>query len=31
MSAGQQKLMQYLPVVFAVFQLFFPTGLVCTT
>ncbi|MGD9701503.1 MAG: membrane protein insertase YidC [Acidimicrobiia bacterium] len=28
MSAGQQKLMQYLPVVFAVFQLFFPTGLV---
>jgi YidC/Oxa1 family membrane protein insertase len=28
MSAGQQKLLQYLPVVFAVFQLFFPTGLV---
>jgi YidC/Oxa1 family membrane protein insertase len=28
MSAGQQKLMQYLPVVFAVFQVFFPTGLV---
>lgn len=28
MSAGQQKLMQYLPVAFAVFQLFFPTGLV---
>ena len=28
MSAGQQKLMQYLPVVFAGFQLFFPTGLV---
>ncbi len=28
MSPAQQKLMQYLPVVFAVFQLFFPTGLV---
>lgn len=28
MSATQQKIMQYLPVVFAVFQLFFPTGLV---
>ena len=28
MSAGQQKIMQYLPVVFAVFQLFFPVGLV---
>jgi YidC/Oxa1 family membrane protein insertase len=28
MSAGQQKLMQYLPVGFAGFQLFFPTGLV---
>lgn len=28
MSAGQQKLMQYLPVGFAVFQLFFPTGLI---
>ena len=28
MSAGQQKLMQYLPVAFAVIQLFFPTGLV---
>jgi len=28
MSPAQQKLMQYLPVVFAVFQLFFLTGLV---
>lgn len=28
MSAGQQKLMQYLPVAFAPIQLFFPTGLV---
>ncbi len=28
MSASQQKLMQYLPVVFAVFQVFFLTGLV---
>jgi len=28
MSPGQQKLMQYLPVVFAVFQVFFLTGLV---
>jgi YidC/Oxa1 family membrane protein insertase len=28
MSAGQQKLMQYLPVAFAVFQVFFLTGLV---
>jgi YidC/Oxa1 family membrane protein insertase len=28
MSAGQQKLMLYLPVVFAVFQVFFLTGLV---
>ena len=28
MSAGQQKLMQYMPVAFAGFQLFFPTGLV---
>jgi YidC/Oxa1 family membrane protein insertase len=28
MSAGQAKLMQYLPVVFAVFQLFLPTGLI---
>ncbi len=28
MSAGQQKLMQYLPVVFAVFQIFFLLGLV---
>lgn len=28
MSASQAKLMQYLPVVFAVFQLFFITGLV---
>lgn len=28
MSPAQQKLMQYLPVAFAVFQLFFPTGLV---
>ncbi len=28
MSVGQQKLMQYLPVFFAVFQVFFPTGLV---
>ena len=28
MSAGQQKLMQYLPVGFAVFQIFFPLGLV---
>ena len=28
MSAGQAKLMQYLPVLFAPFQLFFPTGLV---
>lgn len=28
MSPTQQKIMQYLPVVFAVFQLFFPTGLV---
>ncbi len=28
MSAGQAKLMQYLPVVFAVFQIFFLTGLV---
>lgn len=28
MSPAQQKLMQYLPVGFAVFQLFFPTGLV---
>ncbi len=28
MSPGQQKLMQYLPVVFAVFQMFFMLGLV---
>jgi YidC/Oxa1 family membrane protein insertase len=28
MSPTQQKLMQYLPVFFAVFQLFFPVGLV---
>jgi YidC/Oxa1 family membrane protein insertase len=28
MSAGQQKLMQYLPVAFAVFQVFFLLGLV---
>jgi YidC/Oxa1 family membrane protein insertase len=28
MSPGQQKLMQYLPVVFAVFQVFFLLGLV---
>jgi len=28
MSASQQKLMQYLPVGFAVFQIFFPLGLV---
>jgi YidC/Oxa1 family membrane protein insertase len=28
MSAGQQKLLQYLPVVFAVFQVVLPTGLV---
>jgi YidC/Oxa1 family membrane protein insertase len=28
MSPAQQKLMQYLPVFFAVFQLFFPVGLV---
>jgi YidC/Oxa1 family membrane protein insertase len=28
MSPGQQKLMQYLPVGFAFFQLFFPVGLV---
>ena len=28
MSASQQKIMQYLPVVFAVFQVFLPTGLV---
>ncbi len=28
MSATQQKIMQYLPVVFAVFQVFFLTGLV---
>jgi YidC/Oxa1 family membrane protein insertase len=28
MSASQAKLMQYLPVAFAPFQLFFPTGLV---
>jgi YidC/Oxa1 family membrane protein insertase len=28
MSASQQKLMQYLPVAFAVFQVFFLTGLV---
>ena len=28
MSAGQAKLMQYLPVAFAVFQIFFLTGLV---
>ena len=28
MSAGQQKLMQYLPVVFAVFLVFYLTGLV---
>jgi len=28
MSEGQQKLMQYLPVAFALFQIFFPTGLV---
>ena len=28
MSAGQAKLMQYLPVLFAVFQLFLPTGLI---
>jgi len=28
MSPGQQKLMQYLPVVFAVFQIFFLMGLV---
>jgi len=28
MSANQAKLMQYLPVLFAVFQLFLPTGLI---
>jgi len=28
MSAAQQKLMQYLPVGFAVFQIFFPLGLI---
>ena len=28
MSATQQKLMQYLPVAFAVFQVFLPTGLI---
>jgi len=28
MSASQAKLMQYLPVLFAVFQLFLPTGLI---
>lgn len=28
MSAGQAKLMQYLPVAFALFQVFLPTGLV---
>ena len=28
MSPGQQKLMQYLPVVFAIFQIFFLLGLV---
>jgi YidC/Oxa1 family membrane protein insertase len=28
MSASQAKIMQYLPVVFAVFQLFLPTGLI---
>ncbi|MFM8506428.1 MAG: YidC/Oxa1 family membrane protein insertase, partial [Actinomycetota bacterium] len=28
MSASQQKIMQYLPVVFAVFQVFLPNGLV---
>ena len=28
MSPQQQKLMQYLPVVFAVFQVFFLTGLI---
>jgi YidC/Oxa1 family membrane protein insertase len=28
MSATQAKLMQYLPVIFAVFQLFLPTGLI---
>ena len=28
MSAGQQKIMQYLPVAFAVFQVVLPTGLV---
>ena len=28
MSPGQQKLMQYLPVAFGVFQFFFPVGLV---
>ncbi|MET0146878.1 MAG: membrane protein insertase YidC [Ilumatobacteraceae bacterium] len=28
MSPGQQKLMQYLPVVFAIFQVFFLTGLI---
>ena len=28
MSPAQQKIMQYLPVFFAVFQLFFPVGLV---
>jgi YidC/Oxa1 family membrane protein insertase len=28
MSAGQAKLMQYLPISFAVFQIFLPTGLV---
>jgi len=28
MSAGQAKLLQYLPVAFAVFQIFFPLGLV---
>jgi YidC/Oxa1 family membrane protein insertase len=28
MSAQQQKLMQYLPVVFAIFQVFFLTGLI---
>ena len=28
MSAGQAKLMQYLPVAFAVFQIFFPMGLI---
>jgi YidC/Oxa1 family membrane protein insertase len=28
MSAAQQKIFQYLPVVFAVFMIFYPTGLV---